>query len=87
MARTYVNRLGRFSAPDRLSGPTTDPRSLNRYAYSLNDPVNLADPSGMDPCELIVAKHRKWRERLEIAGLGPSNLAFDSDFLGQDFPD
>jgi hypothetical protein len=40
----------------------------------------------MDPCELIVAKHRKWLERLEIAGLGPSNLTFDADFLGQDFP-
>src|ERR1041384_1125789 len=87
MARTYANRLGRFSAPDRHSGNQSNPQSLNRYAYSLNDPVNLADPSGMEPCELIVAKHRKWLERLEIAGLGPSNLPFDADFLGQDFPD
>jgi RHS repeat-associated protein len=87
LARTYVNRLGRFSSPDRVSGSTGDPQSLNRYAYSLNDPVNLFDPSGMDPCISVVAKHKKWLERLEIAGLGPSASAFDSDFLGQDFPD
>jgi RHS repeat-associated protein len=47
MARYHVNRLGRFSAPDPLAGSTANPQSLNRYAYTLNDPVNLTDPSGL----------------------------------------
>jgi RHS repeat-associated protein len=47
LMRTSVNRLGRFSSPDPLAGSLSDPQSLNRYAYVLNDPVNLADPLGL----------------------------------------
>ncbi len=56
MDRTYVSRLGRFSAVDPLSGSTPNPQSLNRYAYALDDPINLMDPIGddtisdSDPC-------------------------------------
>ncbi len=48
--RYYNSRLGRFMSPDLLSGGVGDPQSLNRYAYVLNDPVNLTDPLGLDPC-------------------------------------
>jgi RHS repeat-associated protein len=47
MARSYVNRLGRFSSPDPLGGTIGDPQSLNRYAYVQNDPVDLIDPLGL----------------------------------------
>ena len=47
MARYYPNRLGRFSSTDPLSGNINNPQSLNHYAYSLNDPINLMDPTGM----------------------------------------
>jgi len=47
LARSYVNRLARFSSPDPLGGWLSNPQSLNRYAYALNDPVNLKDPSGL----------------------------------------
>ena len=47
MARSYVNRLGRFSSPDPISGSAADPQSLNRYAYVRNDPANAADPLGL----------------------------------------
>ncbi|HXJ95146.1 MAG TPA: RHS repeat-associated core domain-containing protein [Terriglobia bacterium] len=29
----------------------TNPQSLNRYAYVLNNPTTLIDPSGLDPCD------------------------------------
>jgi RHS repeat-associated protein len=48
MARYNVNRLGRFSSPDPLAGDTTNPQSLNRYAYVQNDPANRMDPTGLD---------------------------------------
>ncbi|MFA5074141.1 MAG: RHS repeat-associated core domain-containing protein, partial [Nitrospirota bacterium] len=38
-ARMYDPALGRFISADPVEG-------LNRYAYALNDPVNLNDPSG-----------------------------------------
>ena len=46
MARYNVNRLGRFSSPDPLSGSIDDPQSLNRYPYTENNPINASDPSG-----------------------------------------
>ncbi len=47
LARSYVNRLGRFSSPDPLLGSTAVPQTLNRYAYTSNDPINRIDPSGL----------------------------------------
>ena len=46
-ARSYVNRLARFSSLDPLTGSTSDPQSLNRYSYVRNMPVMAVDPSGM----------------------------------------
>ncbi len=48
MARFDVNRLGRFSSADPLSGFLSDPQSLNHYPYAGNDPINLIDPTGRD---------------------------------------
>ena len=53
-ARYYGSSLGRFISPDPLGGDITIPQSLNRYAYVMNNPTNLIDPSGLepgDPCE------------------------------------
>jgi RHS repeat-associated protein len=50
MLRSYINRFGRFSAPDLLAGRLPNPQTLNRYAYSLNNPINLSDPLGLSPC-------------------------------------
>lgn len=45
--RQYSQGSGRFNRPDPIGGSATDPQSLNRYAYSGNDPINLIDPSGL----------------------------------------
>jgi RHS repeat-associated protein len=54
MARSYINRLGRFSSPDLLSGSIANPQSLNRYSYVQNDPTNLLDPLGLN-CVIVAA--------------------------------
>jgi len=41
------SRLGRFMTTDPVAGSVTNPQSLNRYSYVMNDPVNLVDPLGL----------------------------------------
>jgi RHS repeat-associated protein len=50
-ARYYGNGLGRFTGVDPLleSAKPNLPQSWNRFVYCLNNPLNLADPSGLDP--------------------------------------
>lgn len=56
MARFEAGRWGRFLSPDRYLGSVdrTNPQSLNRYAYVMNNPLNEIDPTGLsedDPCD------------------------------------
>src|SRR6516225_2397659 len=44
--RWYAPNLARFISRDRVDGNPAYTNSLNRYTYSLNDPVNLSDPTG-----------------------------------------
>ncbi len=44
----YTSHYGRWLSPDPLAGDISNPQSLNRYAYVLNNPVNLVDPTGLD---------------------------------------
>ena len=50
--RYYSNAYGRFMTPDpyQASGGPSDPGSWNRYAYTVGDPVNRVDPTGLDYC-------------------------------------
>jgi RHS repeat-associated protein len=48
--RYYASNLGRWLGPDPVAGDITNPQSLNRYAYVLNNPVNFIDPLGLDEC-------------------------------------
>lgn len=48
--RQHSISVGRFLQPDAVSGSLTQPQSLNRYSYSINDSVNLTDPTGLNYC-------------------------------------
>jgi len=45
-ARDYDAQVGRWTAKDPIGYAS---RTLNLYAYGLGDPVNLIDPSGLEP--------------------------------------
>ncbi len=45
-ARYYDSSIGRFITKDPVKGILTNPQTQNAYAFSLNNPVNLSDPSG-----------------------------------------
>ena len=45
-ARWYDPVVGRFLQADTIVPSPGDPQSLNRYAYTLNNPLKYTDPSG-----------------------------------------
>jgi len=48
-ARYYNNKHGRFTAIDPLlaSGKSANPQTFNRYVYTMNRPLILTDPTGL----------------------------------------
>lgn len=50
-ARYYQPDLGRFASQDILDGEIAKPQSLNKYAYTVNNPIKYVDPSGETPYE------------------------------------
>lgn len=50
VARFEAGRWGRFLSPDPFLGSAdvSNPQSLNRYPYVLNNPVNMVDPFGLE---------------------------------------
>jgi RHS repeat-associated protein len=45
-ARYYSSALGRFISADTIVPQPGNPQTLNRFAYVLNNPVRLTDPTG-----------------------------------------
>jgi RHS repeat-associated protein len=50
--RQLSSTMGRWLRPDPYDGSydPTNPQSLNRYSYVLNNPLSFIDPSGLDGC-------------------------------------
>jgi RHS repeat-associated protein len=54
MFRFYSQNLGRWHSPDPLGGDITNPQSLNRYPYVMNNPTTSVDPLGLqNPCPTV----------------------------------
>ncbi|MFN7141472.1 MAG: RHS repeat-associated core domain-containing protein [Limisphaerales bacterium] len=51
-ARWYSPVNGRFTTQDTWLGVPFTPQTLNRYAYALNNPLTITDPTGHIPCEM-----------------------------------
>jgi RHS repeat-associated protein len=47
----YSPYLNRFIQPDTIVPEPGNPQALNRYSYAYNNPINLTDPSGHEPCD------------------------------------
>ena len=45
-ARYYDPATGRFITTDSVKGSLKDPQSLNRYSYTMNNPLKYIDPTG-----------------------------------------
>jgi RHS repeat-associated protein len=80
--RQYSQATGRFTRPDPVGGWFRAPQSFNRYAYALNDPVNLSDPLGL---YLACVHEAMTRYLATLAGL-PSNVATVLGAMAGDFP-
>lgn len=48
-SRYYDPQTARFTTQDTLVGEPTDPLSLNRYTYCINNPLKYYDPTGYWP--------------------------------------
>jgi RHS repeat-associated protein len=45
--RYYDQEISRFISPDPFIQAPANPQALNRYSYTLNNPQNYIDPSGL----------------------------------------
>jgi RHS repeat-associated protein len=52
--RVYDPAVARFLSVDPIIGDLTDTQSVNPYAYAGNRPLNVTDPTGLDPDDTIV---------------------------------
>jgi len=48
-ARYLDNEIGRFISMDPWNGDQSNPQTLNKYSYALNNPVIIVDPTGLRP--------------------------------------
>ena len=48
-ARFYDSTVGRFISADPANGTSLYPQSLQRWNYGLANPINVTDPSGLQP--------------------------------------
>src|SRR5579863_9704889 len=45
-----ASTMGRFMSPDPLGGRLVNPQTLNKYSYTINNPLHYTDPTGLYVC-------------------------------------
>ncbi len=82
--RYEIPRLGRWLTPDPLAGDITNPQSLNRYAYALNNPCSMTDPLGLDACGFNVSINNQTGQNLNLGAIEAAiTQIFDASSVGQ----
>ncbi len=61
-ARYYDPLIGRFLSIDPVGFSTNAPGMFNRYAYTLNDPVNNVDPDGRENQRVMDRRNQAVRD-------------------------
>lgn len=51
-AREYIPGLGRFDGEDLVKGMILRPKTLNRYQYCIDNPLNYMDANGLAPARV-----------------------------------
>src|SRR6185437_15004712 len=86
-ARYFSSAQGRFTSVDPLaaSGKPMNPQTWNRYAYVLNNPLRLIDPTGLAPQDpsrqstkkeaLFFLKHPKIGSEIGSVEPGGTNIS------------
>lgn len=91
-ARYYDPNMGRFLSIDPVGFlETGHPGMFNRYAYTFNDPINLADPDGNNPVKVGVRIGKEIARKpavnalsKAVGGAENANLAYDVITSGGD---
>lgn len=85
-ARYDSSSMGRFASPDPLlsSARLANPQTWNRYAYTLNNPLNIVDPTGLynlvNNCESDAKKcNKQFQENSKRLKNGVSDLQKTAD--------
>lgn len=83
-ARMYANRLGRFTSVDPMSASanTANPQTINRYIYSLNNPLTLVDRTGAVPNYSYYVYFRAFAPFDYFGGFGTNAFVGDGDERG-----
>ncbi len=77
-ARYYDPYLNRFLSPDSIVPSPANPQTLNRYAYTRNNPIRYNDPSGHDVgCPGMDASACGWGSAYRFSGPASSSLRVD----------
>ena len=73
-SRYYNAATGRFLEPDTVVPDPKNPQALNRFAYALDNPLKLVDPSGHDPKDWF---NQQWVKEFRTAHNGADPQAND----------
>ena len=76
--RKYENKAGRWTGtdPKGQSMSLSDPQMFNRYTYVANDPINFADPSGLQAFCIAVFLVTRTFDRITMQEVRPATWEY-----------